>query len=164
MRGTGRCKQDWWVLMDESKYFWLLACKLADKEMKLFLAACLCKWLTCCGIMRRLSEPSVELQRRDSQSSRGWLKEANEHEGKENTGADRDGIIKAWKCEGNTTVTSGRSQKGKKKWKKNIRDENSEGKYHRDMKDNYRGDEKKRALARENYFILFAEFLPLKAK
>lgn len=46
--------------------------------------------------MRRLSGPLVELQRRDSPSSRGWLKEANEQEGKKkNTGVERTGIIKS---------------------------------------------------------------------
>lgn len=41
--------------------------------------------------MRSLSGPLVELQRRDSQSSRGWLKEANEQEGekKENRSRNR---------------------------------------------------------------------------
>lgn len=66
-------------------FFWLLVCKVAGEGKGLFLAACLCKWLPCCGIMRRLSGPSVELQRWDSQSSRGWLKGANEQEGRRTT-------------------------------------------------------------------------------
>lgn len=65
--------------------FWLLVCKVVCEGKGLFLAACLCKWLPCCGIMRRLSGPSVELQRQDSQSGRGWLKGANEQEGKRRT-------------------------------------------------------------------------------
>lgn len=40
--------------------------------------------------MRRLSGPSVELQRRDSQSGRGWLKEANEQEGKKEHRSRKD--------------------------------------------------------------------------
>lgn len=55
-------------------------CEGGCRGKGLFLAACLCKWLPCCGIMRRLWA-SVELQ-----SSTGRLKEANEQEGKRTQG------------------------------------------------------------------------------
>lgn len=49
--------------------------------------------------MRRLSGPSVELQRRDSQSSRGWLKEANEQEGKKEHRSRNDWDNKSMKIQ-----------------------------------------------------------------
>lgn len=49
--------------------------------------------------MRRLSGPLVELQRRDSQSSRGWLKEANEQEGKKEHRSRKDWDNKSMKIQ-----------------------------------------------------------------
>lgn len=63
--------------------FWeRTVCRVGWPGTGLFIAARLCKWLTCCGIMRGAFWGPEWSYRDGTRSSRGWLKEANERKKK----------------------------------------------------------------------------------